>query len=127
MSRFVVDTSAVLAILFEEPGADVALAAIRNALITTVNLTEVLTRCVDKHLSVDVTEDFLTSHGIQFVDFGYDLARAAAALRAATKARGLSLGDRACIALAMREKATILTADRVWSTLDLPCKIELIR
>src|SRR5262245_34930840 len=127
MNRFVFDTSAVLAILLEEPGADVAEAAIRNALMTTVNLTEALTRCLDKHLPVEPTEEFLASHGIQFVEFGYDLARSAAALRIPTKPYGLSLGGRACLALAIREKATVVTADRVWAGLDIGCKIEIIR
>jgi ribonuclease VapC len=127
MSRFVFDTSAILAIILEEPGADAALAAIRNALVTTVNLTEALTRCLDKHLSIEAMEAFLASHGIEFVDFGYDLARTAATLRIPTKLYGLSLGDRACLALAIRENATAVTADRSWAELDIGCKIELIR
>jgi PIN domain nuclease of toxin-antitoxin system len=49
------------------------------------------------------------------------------ATRVKTRSRGLSLGDRACIALALRERATIMTADRVWAELDPPCKVELIR
>jgi ribonuclease VapC len=127
MSRFVFDSSAVLAVLFEEPGAEIALRTIRGALITTVNVTEVMTRCLDKRLSLEATEEFLASQGMQFVDFGYDLARAAAALRLSTKTSGLSLGDRACLALAIREGATAVTADRVWRTLGLPCPVELIR
>jgi len=127
VKRFVFDTSAILAILLDEPGADVALEAIQNSLMTTVNLTEVLTRCLDKQLSIEATEEFMASHGVQFVEFGYDLARSAAALRMATRQFGLSLGDRACLALAIREQATVMTTDRAWASLDLPCDIELIR
>ena len=125
MSRFVFDTSAILAIIFEEPGADRALASIHNALITTVNITEALTRCLDKQLSIEAVETFLAAHAMEFVDFGHNLARAAAALRISTKSFGL--GVRACLALAVREGATVMTADRTWANLDIGCKIEVIR
>ena len=127
MSRFVFDTSAILAIIFEEPGADRALASIHNALITTVNITEALTRCLDKQLSIEAVETFLAAHAMEFVDFGHNLARAAAASRISTKPFGLSLGVRACLALAVREGATVMTADRTWANLDIGCKIEVIR
>ncbi len=55
------------------------------------------------------------------------LGISAGQLRAATKHLGLSLGDRACLALAIQEDATALTADRSWADLDIGCKIELIR
>ncbi|MDP3523658.1 MAG: PIN domain-containing protein, partial [Hoeflea sp.] len=56
-----------------------------------------------------------------------ETALLAGRLREATRGRGLSLGDRACLALAIRENAIALTADRNWADLDLPCKVELIR
>ena len=55
------------------------------------------------------------------------LAVAAGQLRAATQEKGLSLGDRACVALAMREQAGIVTADRAWAGLDPGVEVELIR
>jgi len=64
---------------------------------------------------------------VQFVDFAADLARVVGAIRAKTRSRGLSIGDRACIATAIKHGATVVTADRIWAELDLPCKVELIR
>lgn len=117
----------MLAILFEEPGADVALTSVAEALCVTVNLTEILTRCTDKGFPLDAAEEFMATHKVEHVEFGTDLARLAASLRAATRHKGLSLGDRACLALAIRENAVAVTADRNWADLDVGCKIEVIR
>lgn len=127
MAKVVLDTSAMLAILFEEPGADIALGSVEEALCVTVNLTEILTRCIDRGFALDAAEEFIVAHGIEHVAFDTDLARLAASLRNATRQKGLSLGDRACLALAIRENATVVTADRSWVDLDVGCKIELIR
>jgi PIN domain nuclease of toxin-antitoxin system len=127
MTRYVYDSSALLAIILGEPGADVASANIANAMVSSVNLAETFSRAEDKGIPVDKTERFLMGKEVQFVDFDSDLARVVGTMRTKTRSRGLSLGDCACIALALRERATIVTADRVWAELDLPCKVELIR
>jgi PIN domain nuclease of toxin-antitoxin system len=127
MTRYVYDSSALLAIILGEPGADVASANIANAMVSSVNLAETFSRAEDKGIPVDKTERFLMGKEVQFVDFDSDLARVVGTMRTKTRSRGLSLGDRACIARALRERATIVTADRVWAELDLPCKVELIR
>lgn len=127
MTLYVYDSSALLAIILGEPGADVANAKIANAMVSSVNLAEVFSRAEDKGIPVDKTERFLMGKEVQFVDFDADLARAVGTMRTETRSRGLSIGDRACIALALRERATIMTADRIWATLDLPCPVELIR
>lgn len=127
MAKVVFDTSAMLTILFEESGADVALASVSEALCVTVNLTEVLTRCADKGFPLDAAEEFMATQKVEHVVFDTDLARLAASLRPATRHKGLSLGDRACLALAIREQAAAVTADRNWADLDVGCKIEVIR
>lgn len=127
MTRYVYDSSALLAIILGEPGADVASANIANAMVSSANLAETFSRAEDKGIPMDKTERFLMGKEVQFVDFDSDLARVVGTMRTKTRSRGLSLGDRACIALALRERATIVTADRVWAELDLPCKVELIR
>ena len=127
MTRYVYDSSALLAIILGEPGADVASANIANAMVSSVNLAETFSRAEDKGIPVDKTERFLMGKEVRFVDFDSDLARVVGTMRTKTRSRGLSLGDRASIALALRERATIVTADRVWAELDLPCKVELIR
>lgn len=124
---YVLDASALLAVILNEPGRDVVKRRMPEAVMSTVNLAEVLGRCADKRIPLEMAETFIRAEQIRVIEFDLSLARQTADLRPATKARGLSLGDRACIALALREKATIVTADRVWSTLDLGCPVELIR
>jgi PIN domain nuclease of toxin-antitoxin system len=127
MTLYVYDSSALLAIILGEPGSDVARANITNAMVCSINLAEIFSRAEDKGIPVSMTEQFLTGKAVRFVDFDAELARSVGAMRAETRSRGLSIGDRACIALALRERATVVTADRVWADLDLPCKVELIR
>jgi ribonuclease VapC len=127
MTKIVLDASAVLAILLEEPGATIASARLPGALCTTVNLTEVITRCVDKAIPSEIPEQLMAMHNVQYVNFDVELALFASSLRLATRSRGLSLGDRACLALAIRENGTAITTDRAWADLDVGCKIEVIR
>jgi len=127
MTVYVYDSSALLAIILSEPGAEIASANIANAMVSSVNLAEVFSRAEDKGIPADKTERFLMGKEVQFVDFDADLARVVGVIRAKTRSRGLSIGDRACIATAIKHGATVVTADRVWAELDLPCKVELIR
>ena len=60
-------------------------------------------------------------------DFDESLAEESVRLRSVTKSKGLSLGDRACLALAVLEKAEVLTTDRIWAELDIGCDIQVIR
>ena len=121
------DSSAVLALVFRERGREQVAVALTGALINAVNLTEVMSKMLDSGLSSDQVDDQLKGFSLLVVDFDRDLAMRTALLRAATRHRGLSLGDRACLALAMREKLPVMTADRAWSDLDLPVEVVLIR
>ena len=121
------DSSAVLALVFRERGREHVAVALTGALINAVNLTEVMSKMLDSGLSSDQVDDQLKGFSLLVVDFDRDLAMRTALLRAATRHRGLSLGDRACLALAMREKRPVMTADRAWSDLDLPVEVVLIR
>lgn len=127
MTKVILDASAILAILLEEPGAAVARASLPGALCTTVNLTEIMTRCADKDIPSEIAEHLMAMHGVQYIDFNMELALLAASLCPATRSKGLSLGDRACLALAIREDGTAITTDRSWADLDVGCKIEVIR
>lgn len=127
MTGYVIDASAFLAIVRDERGADRASARLRGASMSTVNASEALMRGAEKGIPLDLMLDLLVSQDVRFVDFDPDLAVRTAGLRPSTKQAGLSFSDRACIATAIARKATVVTADRIWASLDLPCPIELIR
>ena len=125
--KVVLDASALLAVLLREPGAEKVTPLLLGSKICSVNLTEVGTRLVNVG---DKPETLLTQiHelGVEIVPFDQTLATVAIRLRDGTRSAGLSLGDRACIALAMREQAVAVTTDRAWARLEFGCEIELIR
>ena len=121
------DSSAALAILLDENGAETALGLLPKAQCSSVNAAEIIARLIDKGRSMEKAVVDFASLGMPVVAFDEAMGISAGQLRALTKHRGLSLGDRACLALAIHENAAAVTADRIWTTLDLPCKIELIR
>ena len=111
----VLDASALLAFLLDEPGADVVEQAIlEGAAISTVNLAEVLTRQAD----LGGEPGFTIPDTLTVEPFTVDDAIVSARLRTRTKALGLSLGDRACLALRHRLELPVLSGDRAWR--DLP-------
>lgn len=126
-TEVVVDSSAILALAFRERGLEHVAVALPDATISSVNLTEVASKLLDSGLSPEQVERQLDDYGLVVADFDRDLAMRAALLRPTTRHKGLSLGDRACIALAVREKLPVMTADRVWTDLDLPVEVVLIR
>lgn len=123
----VVDSSVILAVLRNEDGSERAASALAYCHLSSVNAVEVVTRLIDLGYEPDRAVSALSKMRLSVVSFDEDLAISAGRLRAVTRHRGLSLGDRACLALAIRENATALTADRNWADLDLPCKVEFIR
>ena len=123
----VFDSSALLAIIFEEQGAEVAARHVSGGIVSAVNASEVIARLVDYGTSGESARNELLNFGLEIRPFDTALAVAAGQLRAATREKGLSLGDRACVALAMREAAGIVTADRAWAGLGLDVEVELIR
>ena len=125
---FVLDSSAILAIVRGEPGADKALALAKEQSCTSsVSVAEVVTKCVEWQYPEAVALEVIESCGIEVVALEKDHAVLAGQLRRRASKGVLSLGDRACIATAIQMNATAVTADKVWSTLELGCKIELIR
>lgn len=127
MASIVVDSSVVLAHLNGEKGSERAEEFFGDALISTVNMAEVMTKLVERGGRLDVIRAALSRYGLQTMVFDEGLAERTGALRARTKAFGLSLGDRACLALAERHRLPVLTADRLWQDLGLPIDIRLLR
>jgi PIN domain nuclease of toxin-antitoxin system len=121
------DASAILAVVFGEAGAARVGEVMTGALVSAVNLAEVVARMTDVGYANAEVAHRLSLLGLTVRPFDRDLAMINGFLRADTKARGLSLGDRACLALARREGARVLTADRAWTGLDLGVDIEVIR
>lgn len=128
----VLDASAMLAFLRNEPGRErVARALAGAAAVSALNWAEVMARLID--LGADPSEIVAralppTGSGtVEVVPFGDVEARESAKLRARTRSLGLSLADRAALALALTRGLPVLTADRAWKSLRLPVKIEVIR
>lgn len=126
MSKYVLDASAVLALLNQEPGADQVEALLADSSISAVNAAEVLTKLVDAGMPDEEALESLELLGLDIVDFDLQLAMQSASLRQPTKKKGLSLGDRCCLALGLRSGYEVVTAEREWAKLNL-CPIRLIR
>lgn len=127
MTLRALDSSVIMAIILAEAGQDKAARLAPGALLSSVNLAEIITKCIEKEVSPAIAEEYIRSGNIEIVGFDGDLAMSAGELFKRAKKGVLSLGDRACIATAIQYKATVITADRIWATLDLPCPVELIR
>ena len=123
----VFDSSAVLAVIFRENGAAAARDAAADAIMSAVNVTEVITRMIDEGANREEALRSLRKVGPAIRPFDEALALEAGFLRTSTRQYGLSLGDRACLALALREGAPVVTADRAWANLDLGIDIRVIR
>lgn len=129
---FVLDASALLALMQSEPGAEVvdALLEDQDCVASSVNMVEVGSKLIDKGLPPNQLARTLAASDVQVIDFDAEQATLCAQLRAATRDLGLSLGDRACLALARGLQATAVTADRAWADLDeaaIGVRVQLIR
>ena len=127
MSGAVFDSSAVLAIINAERGAERATEMLDGALLSAVNHAEVVTKLVEKGMDRDQARSTILKIGLEVSDFGIDLADRTGELRQGTRHLGLSLADRACLALAEREGVSAITADKSWTATDLGIDIHLIR
>jgi ribonuclease VapC len=123
----VLDSSALLAMLFFEPGCERVAELVPQSCMSTVNLAEVLGRLARDGLALDEVRDQIERMGIAWIGFDREMAIATAGLLLPTARWGLSLGDRACLALARLRNLPAVTADRAWANVDLDIPIEVIR
>lgn len=123
----VLDASALLALLFQERGSDVVERHLANAVMSAVNVAEVISKLVDKGLSERDAAKVFVDLMIPVRAFSEKAALETGRLRRLSQKSGLSLGDRACLAEAFVSESTVLTADKLWSTLPLDIPIEVIR
>ena len=124
---YVLDASALLCLLQEEPGAERVARALPAAVIGAVNYSEVVGKLVESGLDEPTVDRLTDALQLKVIPFDRSQARVTGSLRAPTRRLGLSLGDRACLALAVAEGATALTCERIWAKFEAPCKIETVR
>lgn len=127
MSRVVFDASAILTAARNEPGADLAMRHAQDSLVSTVNLAEVHAKLVKSGMPPDDAWQAALPFCHQIVPFDSEQARMSGDLIRATSPLGLSLGDRACLALAILLKLPVYTSDRLWKKLQLGVEIRLLR
>lgn len=123
----VLDASALLAYLHQEPGWESVQAELAGAAIGAVNWCEVANKASQRGLEVARVRRFLQDVGLAIVPFSAEQAELAGELWHRTRAYGLSLADRACLALATETGRPVLTSDQIWSKLKLDLDIRLIR
>ena len=119
MSDVVLDASAVLTLLRDEPGGDVVAGYIGRAAISAVNLQEVVKEMVREGAALEAIRPVLDELGFDVRDHDADGAYAAAALYEQTKQYGRGLGDRTCMALGLTMGVPVLTTDREWRNVEV--------
>ncbi len=123
----VLDASALLAFLHDEPGSETVARALDGSYVSTVNWSEVLQKSLRRKVDTRGMLQEFTDIGVTFEPFTAQQAEIAAQLWEASRQYGLSIADRACLALAVDKGLPVLTADRAWQTLSLSIEIQVVR
>jgi PIN domain nuclease of toxin-antitoxin system len=126
-SVVVFDSSAVLAVIFHEVAGDAIVNRMRGALLSTVNLIEIHTKLLLRGASATLARQQVQAMQCDICSLDAEQAQIASEMIWKTRPFGLSLGDRACLALAIQRKAPVYTADRAWQGLQAGVEINVIR
>jgi len=127
MNEYVLDASALLALLQNEQGAEFVQNLLPNSVISSVNFSETVSRLTRYGMPETEIRDMLELLGLEIIPFFTDQAYQSGFLTSSTKSFGLSFGDRACLALAQQLNRIALTSDNAWKSLNPGIQIELIR
>ena len=113
--------------MYQEPGGQAVRDYLPGSLLSAVNLSEVVTKSVDAGMTLEEANMAVSEFPFEIMPFDAEHAYLAASLRPATKPFGLSLGDRACLALGFKMGVPVLTAERKWEACDVGVKVIRIR
>ena|SRR3989338_6006463 len=127
MIKYVIDTSALLALIQGEKGSDTIVAALPDAIMSSVNIAEAATVLMRNQFNKVETTKLINSLIKDSIVFDQEQAFETANIKAQTKLNGLSLGDCACLSLAKLKNLPVLTADKIWSKLNIDIEIKFIR
>lgn len=127
MNKVLLDSSALLVLINREKGLEAVEAFMGHAAMSSVNYAEVVSKLVEIDVPAKEAARLVSDLLQEIVPFDQDCATIAGRLRVETKALGLSLGDRACLATAERHKMEVVTADKAWSKLPTSLKIKFVR
>ena len=129
MNKVVLDTSAVLAYLFQESGADKVSLVLEtgSGLISSVNYAELVAKLIDHGMPSEIIRETLYNLELDIIEYDEHQAFLTGELRAVSKVFSLSLGDRACLALGIIKQLPVLTADRVWLKVPVQTQVQVIR
>jgi PIN domain nuclease of toxin-antitoxin system len=126
--RIVLDASALLALLQQEPGGEMVKSILNRAVMSAVNIAEVLIRLERLEIVSEEALPLIEDAVNEIIPFDLKQASEVAELQKHVRHKGISLGNKACIALGIKLNAEIYTADKIWSQLDLEnAKIKQIR
>ena len=128
MDKIVLDSSALIALIKNEPGAEGVEKILGQIVMSSVNVSEVVGVLLDGEMSLSNVQDCILPLISSIIPFDEEQAFKTASLKKITKSKGLSLGDRACLALGITLQSPVYTADKVWKEVVLPgIQIHLIR
>jgi PIN domain nuclease of toxin-antitoxin system len=125
--KLLLDTSALLAVAFREPGMETVLAAMDGAAMCAVNQAEVIAVGARRGADPANAAAWARNLSLPMLPFTEAMSDAAGTLLATHRRRGISLGDAACLAAAQLLGLPVLTADRAWAGLGLAVEVRLIR